>query len=171
MKNAKTSAKLLDSKDEFLYKNIFIYNNINKRKKTVNVIDNKLNIFYSENLLQYNQKMNRINDYLVKKGKPMIHQGVEKNSKGNMENMIKKIQFIKKIVEKVIEDFKNENNSIIPPKFNIDWKCNNNRLKFKDKIKDILPKQIPSVILDFSLETKGLNLSHKNNCPEMEKDI
>ena len=101
MKNAKTSAKLLDSKDEFLYKNIFIYNNINKRKKTVNVIDNKLNIFYSENLLQYNQKMNRINDYLVKKGKPMIHQGVEKNSKGNMENMIKKIQFIKKIVDYV----------------------------------------------------------------------
>lgn len=45
--------------------------------------------------------MNRINDYLVKKGKPMIHQGVEKNSKGNMENMIKKIQFIKKIVDYV----------------------------------------------------------------------
>ena len=44
--------------------------------------------------------MNRINDYLVKKGKPMIHQGVEKNSKGNMENMIKKIQFIKKIVDR-----------------------------------------------------------------------
>ena len=70
-------------------------------------------------------------------------------------------------VEKVIEDFKNENNSIIPPKFNIDWKCNNNPLKLNDKIKDILPKKIPSVILDFSLETKGLNLSHKNNCPEI----
>ena len=37
----------------------------------------------------------------MKKGKPMIHQGVEKNSKGNMENMIKKIQFIKKIVDYV----------------------------------------------------------------------
>ena len=30
------------------------------------------------------------------------------------------------IVEKIIEDFKKENNSIIPPKFNVDWKCNNN---------------------------------------------
>ncbi len=70
-------------------------------------------------------------------------------------------------VEKVIEDFKIENNSSIPPKFNIDWKCNNNPLKFNDKIKDILPNKIPSVILDYTLETKGLNLSHKNNCPEI----
>ena len=70
-------------------------------------------------------------------------------------------------VETVIEDFKKENNSIIPPKYNIDWKCNNNDLKFNDKIKDILPKNIPSIILDYTLETKGLNLSYKNNYPEI----
>ena len=45
--------------------------------------------------------MNKINDMLVKKGKPMIHQGVERNSKGNMERIIKKIQFMKKIVDYV----------------------------------------------------------------------
>ena len=101
MKNAKTSAKFLGAKDEFLYKKIFHFNNINRKKKTMNIIDNKLNIFYSENLVQYNQKINRINHILSKKGKPMVHQGVERNSKSNMENMIKKIQFIKKIVDYV----------------------------------------------------------------------
>ena len=71
------------------------------------------------------------------------------------------------IVEKIIEDFKKENNSIIPPKFNVDWKCNNNPLKFNQKIKDILPKKIPSVILDYSLDTKGLNISKEKNMPEI----
>ena len=42
--------------------------------------------------------MNKINDMLVKRGKPMIHQGVERNSKGNMERIIKKIQFMKKLL-------------------------------------------------------------------------
>ena len=45
--------------------------------------------------------MSKINDMLVKRGKPMIHQGVERNSKGNMDRMIKKIQFMKKIVDYV----------------------------------------------------------------------
>ena len=101
MKNAQTSAKFMEAKDEFLYKKIFHYNTINRKKKTINVIDNKLNIFYSENLFQYNQKLSRINDMLAKKGKPMIHLGVERNSQNNMERMIKKIQFIKKIVDYV----------------------------------------------------------------------
>ena len=101
MKNAQTSAKFMEAKDEFLYKKIFHYNTINRKKKTINVIDNKLNIFYSENLFQYNQKLSRINDMLSKKGKPMIHLGVERNSQNNMDRMIKKIQFIKKIVDYV----------------------------------------------------------------------
>ena len=100
-KNEQISAKFLDGKDEFLYKKIFLYNNINQKKRPPNIIDNKLNIFYCENISQYNQKMNKINDMLVKKGKPMIHQGVERNSKGNMERIIKKIQFMKKIVDYV----------------------------------------------------------------------
>ncbi len=100
-KNEQISAKFLDGKDEFLYKKIFLYNNINQKKRTPSIIDNKLNIFYCENISQYNQKMNKINDMLVKKGKPMIHQGVERNSKGNMERIIKKIQFMKKIVDYV----------------------------------------------------------------------
>ena len=101
LKNAQTSVRFMESKDEFFYKNIFEFNNINRKKKNVSIIDNKLNIFYSENLEQYNQKMNRINDTLVKNGKPMIHQGVEKNSKNNMEKMFKKVQFIKKIIDYV----------------------------------------------------------------------
>ena len=100
-KNEQISAKFLDGKDEFLYKKIFLYNNINQKKRSPSIIDNKLNIFYCENISQYNQKMNKINDMLVKKGKPMIHQGVERNSKGNMERIIKKIQFMKKIVDYV----------------------------------------------------------------------
>jgi len=101
MKNAQTSAKFMEAKDEFLYKKIFHYNTINRKKKTISVIDNKLNIFYSENLWEYNRKLNRINDMLAKQGKPMIHLGVERNSQTNMERMIKKIQFIKKIVDYV----------------------------------------------------------------------
>ena len=101
LKNSQTSVKFTESKDEFFYKNIFKFNNINRKKKNVSVIDNKLNIFYSENTEQYNQKMNRINDILLKRGKPMVHQGVEKNSKKNMEKMFKKIQFIKKIIDYV----------------------------------------------------------------------
>ena len=101
MKNAQTSAKALEAKDEFLYKKIFHFNNIHRKKKTINVIDNKLNIFYSDNIFQYNQKMSRINDMLTKRGKPRIHQGVERNSQKNMENMIQKVQFIKKIVDYV----------------------------------------------------------------------
>ena len=101
MKNAQTSAKFMKAKDEFLYKKIFHYNTINRKKKAINVIDNKLNIFYSENMWEYNRKLNRINDMLAKQGKPMIHLGVERNSQTNMERMIKKIQFIKKIVDYV----------------------------------------------------------------------
>ena len=101
LKNAQTSVRFMEAQDEFFYKKIFEFNNINRKKKTVNVIDNKLNIFYSENLDQYNQKMNRINAILAQSGKPMIHQGVERNSKNNMEKMFKKIQFIKKIIDYV----------------------------------------------------------------------
>ena len=100
-KNAQISAKFLDGNDEFLYKKIFLYNYINQKKRSQSIIDNKLNIFYCENIAQYNQKMSKINDMLVKRGKPMIHQGVERNSKGNMDRMIKKIQFMKKIVDYV----------------------------------------------------------------------
>lgn len=100
MKSVKSDS-MMDLKDEFLYKKIFEYNKINQKRKPVNIIDNKLNIFYCENLFQYNQKMAKINDILVKRGKPMIHQGVEKNSKENMINMIKKLHFMKKIVDYV----------------------------------------------------------------------
>ena len=100
-KNEKISTRLMNEKDSFLYKKIFLYNNINQKKRPPNIIDNKLNIFYCESISQYNQKMNKINDILVKRGKPMIHQGVERNSKKNMERILKKIQFMKKIVDYV----------------------------------------------------------------------
>ena len=45
--------------------------------------------------------MNKINDILAKRGKPMIHQGVERNSQKNMERILKKIQFMKKVVDYV----------------------------------------------------------------------
>ena len=101
MKNAQINVKYMDEKDEFLYKKIFLYNNINRKKRSPSVIDNKLNIFYCENISQYNQKMNKINDILAKRGKPMIHQGVERNSQKNMERILKKIQFMKKVVDYV----------------------------------------------------------------------
>ena len=101
MKNAQINVKYMDEKDEFLYKKIFLYNNINRKKRSPSVIDNKLNIFYCENISQYNRKMNKINDILAKRGKPMIHQGVERNSQKNMERILKKIQFMKKVVDYV----------------------------------------------------------------------
>ena len=99
MKNEEISAKIMEAKDEFLYKKIFEFNKINKKRRIVNVIDNKLNIFYSENLLQYNQKINKMNSILARKGKPLMHLGIERNSQKNMDEMIKKVQFIKKIID------------------------------------------------------------------------
>ena len=143
-KNEQISAKFLDGKDEFLYKKIFLYNNINQKKRSPSIIDNKLNIFYCENISQYNQKMNKINDMLVKKGKPMIHQGVERNSKGNMERIIKKIQFMKKIVDYVYPNMvlykvKQENKRASNTK-NLDFKLSRshiNLLNLKEERKKI----------------------------------
>ena len=41
MKNAQINVKYMDEKDEFLYKKIFLYNNINRKKRSPSVIDNK----------------------------------------------------------------------------------------------------------------------------------
>ena len=99
MKNKEISARIMESKDEFLYKKIFEFNKINQKRKPFNVIDNRLNIFYSENIFQYNQKINKMNKILAKQGKPLMHLGIEQNSQKNMDEMNQKVLFMKKIVD------------------------------------------------------------------------
>ena len=84
---------------DYLYKKIFQYNNENKKRKSLNVIDNKLNLFYSENEDQYNQKIKKINENLYKKGKPIKHFVISENAKINTPYLIKRVKFMKKVVD------------------------------------------------------------------------
>ena len=73
---------------ELLYKKIFYYNK--EKKKSLNYIDNKLNLFYCENEEQYNEKMNKRNNLLLKGGKPIKHLICHDNGTLTKDELLKK---------------------------------------------------------------------------------
>ena len=57
------------SKDMYLYKKIFYYCDKKKKIKTEKILDNKLNIIYSENENQYQKNLNKLNQIYKTLGK------------------------------------------------------------------------------------------------------
>ena len=83
----------LQSREEFFYKKIF-FNYINQQKKKLQEkfkpLDNKLNIDYAETIEQYEERLEKRNSILLKKGKKIKHQ-----AKGNhSEQQLKRMQHI-----------------------------------------------------------------------------
>ena len=89
----------IEARDEFLFKKIFYENERKKHPNKINVIDNKLNIFYAENALQYDKNLIKFNEKLRKKGKRVIHEVGPTHTEIKLNNIKKKMNFMKKIVD------------------------------------------------------------------------
>ena len=80
----------LQSRDEFFYKKIF-FNYINQQKKKLQEkfkpLDNKLNIDYAETIEQYEERLEKRNSILLKKGKKIKHQAKENHSEQQLKRM------------------------------------------------------------------------------------
>ena len=63
-------------------------------------------------------------------------------------------------IEKLVEDFKKENNQEIPEHVIMKWKMGNNTLNLNDPIKTLLPKKSPTINLNVNYEQKGLDLNN-----------
>ena len=133
-----------DDDSEYLYKKIFYYNLEKRKRKALNYIDNKLNIIYSENEIQYCKKMNKINQYFLKEGKPIKHRHKSEITRLYTSEIINKIHFMKKIVDyvypkMVLDKVKKENRRIFKAK-SMEFKMSYSKLmllKIKQKQKKI----------------------------------
>ena len=80
----------LQSREEFFYKKIF-FNYINQQKKKLQEkfkpLDNKLNIDYAETIEQYEERLEKRNSILLKKGKKIKHQAKENHSEQQLKRM------------------------------------------------------------------------------------
>ena len=85
-----------DKSADYLYKKIF-----NKYEKKVKKFDfdNKLNLIYSENEAQYKQKLNKLDNKMYKKGKPIKHIILDEKYKMMTAKLKKKVIFMKKVVD------------------------------------------------------------------------
>ena len=86
-------------KDEEFYRQIFCYHDDEKEPKKVDFIDNKYNLIYSENEDQYNQRLLKINDQLVKDGKNKIHLIEPRNNEIKVDVLKDKVKFIKRVID------------------------------------------------------------------------
>ena len=89
----------IEARDEFLFKKIFYTKERKKTQRSTDIIDNKLNIFYAENQIQYNKNLIKIKEKLKKKGKIILHEIGPFQSESKMDTIKKKMNFIKKIVD------------------------------------------------------------------------
>lgn len=85
-------------RDYFLFKRIFYDNQITKRKKK-EIIDNKLNIIYSESQKQFEEKLKILNKRLKDKGKNILHTVGPSSTEKRLTSVVKNINFMKKIVD------------------------------------------------------------------------
>ena len=102
------SAKILSrpkkiTKDIYLYKKIFYYSD-KKKIKSENFLDNKLNIIYSEDESQYQQKLKKLNSIYRKLGKKKIYNMELSQSENKVKSLQKKVDFMKKIVDYAYPD-------------------------------------------------------------------
>ena len=109
MTNKKIGANLLLpsqklSKDMYLYKKIFYYCDKKKKIRTEKVLDNKLNIIYSENELQYQQNMNKLNEIYKLLGKNKVYDIEPSKNESKVKNLQKRLEFIKRVVDYTYPD-------------------------------------------------------------------
>ena len=89
----------IEARDEFLFKKIF---NDEERKKLPNkytIIDNKLNIFYADNHIQYYKNLMKHNAKMKKKGKKILHEVGPSSTEMKLNTIKNKMNFMKKIVD------------------------------------------------------------------------
>ena len=87
-----------EARDEFLFNKIF---NDGRRQlpKKFEFINNKLNIFYAENEIQYNKKLKKYNDKLRLKGKRITHDIGPTKDQIKLNRIKNTLSFIKKIFD------------------------------------------------------------------------
>lgn len=107
--NKKIGANLLlpsqkISKDMYLYKKIFYYCDKKKKIKTEKILDNKLNIIYSENEHQYQKNLNKLNQIYKTLGKKKIYNIEPSQSENKVKNLQKRVEFMKRVVDYTYPD-------------------------------------------------------------------
>ena len=107
--NKKIGANLLlpsqkISKDMYLYKKIFYYCDKKKKIKTEKILDNKLNIIYSENENQYQKNLNKLNEIYRTLGKKKIYNIEPSQSENKVKNLQKRVEFMKRVVDYTYPD-------------------------------------------------------------------
>ena len=87
-----------EARDEFLFNKIF---NQGGRKipKRFELINNKLNIFYAENEIQYDEKLKKFNNKMKLKGKKIIHEVGPTKDQIKLNKIKSTLDFIKKIFD------------------------------------------------------------------------
>ena len=89
----------LKARDEFLYKKIFYDYELRKKIKLTKIVNNKLNLLYSENERQYDEKLKKYNLKLKKQGKKKQHLEGPNPIEVKLFDMGRKVKFMKKIVD------------------------------------------------------------------------
>ena len=133
-----------------LYKRIFYFFAEKKKKyaRDIKIIQNKLNIDYAESEEAYEQKLNKHNLELIKKGEKIKHFSGPTFSEVQLKDLQKKVKFMKSVVDYSYPDMvlfkvkqtekllkiKNNGNKILEP-----FKIKDLKLKKKEKLmKDYL---------------------------------
>ena len=89
----------IEARDEFLFKKIFYDGERKKLSYKSNIIDNKLNIFYAENQIQYDKNLMKFNEKLKQKGRRVLHEVGPTHTETKLINIKSKMNFMKKIVD------------------------------------------------------------------------
>ena len=87
------------ARDEFLFYKIFNSGLRRKIPKRFQLIDNKLNIFYSENEAQYDKILKKHNDKQKFKGKKILHDIGPSKDQIKLDKIITTVNFMKKIID------------------------------------------------------------------------
>ena len=133
-----------------LYKRIFYFFAEKKKKyaRDIKIIQNKLNVDYAESEEAYEQKLNKHNLELIKKGEKIKHFSGPTFSEVQLKDLQKKVKFMKSVVDYSYPDMvlfkvkqtekllkiKNNGNKILEP-----FKIKDLKLKKKEKLmKDYL---------------------------------
>jgi hypothetical protein len=86
------------SRNHYLYKKIFYYSDKNKNLKS-DLLDNKLNIIYSENENQYKQNILKLNELYKRMGKNKYYNLEPSQSENKIKTLKYKVKFMKRIVD------------------------------------------------------------------------
>ena len=87
------------ARDHYLYKKIFYYSEKKKNLKSDSFLDNKLNIIYSENEIQYKQNLIKLNEIYRKLGRNKIYNLEPSQSENKLRTLKKRVEFMKRIVD------------------------------------------------------------------------